>query len=66
MRPEPTRAFIATEQRILEAHGLWELAVVRVAAFAECGAKPLLLKQAVSAERDAFVNWQRVSKECGA
>jgi hypothetical protein len=54
------------EQRIQEAHGLWELAIARLAAFAECGAKPARIAHASQAERDAFANWQRVSKECGA
>lgn len=54
------------EQRIEEAHGLWELAVVRLAAMAESGASKRLVKNAVKAERKTFRNWQRISKKCGA
>lgn len=52
--------------RIEEAHGLWELLVARVAAFVEAGADKRALMAASKEERDAFLNWQRVSKECGA
>lgn len=52
--------------RIQEAHGLWELTITRLAAFVECGADPASLQQASKDEREAFTNWQRVSKECGA
>lgn len=49
------------KERIEEAHGLWELAVVRLAALAEAGApKPSLLK-AVKEEREAFAAWAAVS-----
>lgn len=64
-----TRDLIANEQRILEAHGLWELAVVRVAAIAEpalTAGNRKLLAAASKDEREAFLNWQRVSRECGA
>lgn len=54
------------EQRIQESHGLWELAIARLAAFVESGAEKALLRQASKDEREAFTNWQRVSKECGA
>lgn len=53
-------------RRIDESHGLWELAVTRVAALVEAGAARELLKKASSDERDAFKNWQRVSREAGA
>jgi hypothetical protein len=54
------------ERRIDEAHGLWELAIARVAALVESGASGALLSQASRDERDAFRNWQRVSREYGA
>lgn len=65
---------IDPSQRIQEAHGLWELSVARVAALVEvieavtiAPSKLLwLLLEASKAERAAFENWQRVSKECGA
>jgi len=53
-------------RRVEEAHGLWELAIARLAAFVECGAKPTQLAKASADERGAFENWQRVSRECGA
>jgi len=53
-------------QRIQEAHGLWELQVARLAAFAEAGAERPRITEASKEERDAFHNWQTVSKECGA
>ena len=61
---------MSPEQRIEEAHGLWELCVVRVAAMAELLSyaemqSPLLL-QAVKDERAAFINWQKVSREAVA
>jgi len=42
---------IESATRIQEAHGLWELAIARLAAFAECGARPALLE--ASLERRA-------------
>jgi hypothetical protein len=54
------------DRRINESHGLWELAVTRLAAFTEAGATRELLKKASADERDAFKNWQRVSREVGA
>lgn len=64
------------EQRIEESHGLWELAIARVSAISGCicvaqGLKPdkcvfRQLQDAVTEEREAFKNWQRVSRECGA
>ena len=63
--------------RINEAHGLWELAVVRVSAFVEIallfrkdGLAPTkfynLVWVAAREEREAYDNWKRVSRECGA
>ncbi len=49
-----------------EAHGLWELAVTRLAALVEARVGAPLLSQASKDERDAFANWKRVSRECGA
>lgn len=55
-------------ERIEEAHGLWELAIARVAAFTEIivstgkGASNALIRDAVVAERKAFYHWQEVSK----
>ena len=46
--------------------GLWELAVARIAALAESDAPREMVWKATQAERDAFLNWQRVSRECGA
>lgn len=63
---------IDPRRRIDEAHGLWELAVTRVAALLEAhvsmetGIHGWLLVQASTDERTAFTNWQRVSKDCGA
>lgn len=52
--------------RIEEAHGLWELRIARVAALVEGGAAAELLQRASAEERDAFDNWQRISRELGA
>ncbi len=61
---------MSPEQRIEEAHGLWELCVARVAAMAELLSyiemQSPLLSQAVKDERVAFSHWQNVSKEAGA
>jgi len=64
---------VTPEQRIEEAHGLWELAVARVAAIAEVavalGFPPALIPSLADAtlrERETFLNWRAVSKECGA
>lgn len=63
---------MSPEERIEEAHGLWELAVTRVAAIAEVlSATPRdmvvvpvdLLASAVKLEREAFACWQDVSRE---
>lgn len=50
-------------ERIEEAHGLWELAIVRLAAFAETSARLEVLQAAISAERDAFNHWKLVSSQ---
>lgn len=54
------------EQRIEEAHGLWELAAQRVCALAELPITEdvaLKIKEASIDERQALVQWQAVSKE---
>ncbi len=50
------------EQRIEEAHGLWELSIVRVAAFAEVGMYKAM-EAAIIEERKAFAHWQEVSRK---
>ena len=50
-------------ERIEEAHGLWELAVARVAAFVEAGATSTQLNIAVAEERAAFKRWEFVSAQ---
>lgn len=58
------------EQKNEEAHGLWEIAVARLAAVAEVlsaegvseDIRPSELRPLVKAERDAFAAWQEVSK----
>ncbi len=61
------------EQKNEEAHGLWELAVARLAAVAETVSKVEsrnhegldfagVLGEAVAAEREAFKSWQEVSR----
>lgn len=54
-------------ERIEEAHGLWELAVQRVAALAEIavelGRVPVTMHEAVVEERAAFRRWQDVSRK---
>jgi ABC-type microcin C transport system permease subunit YejB len=61
---------MSPQERIEEAHGLWELAVQRVSAIAEAtalielqpgGPVSQLLAQAVAAERDALEHWRAVS-----
>lgn len=59
------------KERIEEAHGLWELAVARLSAFAEIGARLGLtdsvftdmLAAASLKERAAFAIWERISRE---
>lgn len=48
-------------EKIEEAHGLWELAIVRLAAFAEARVYAEMA-EAVAEERKAFKNWKRVSE----
>lgn len=48
-------------ERIEEAHGLWELAICRLAALVEGGAKRELIRRAVDGERRAFYHWREVS-----
>lgn len=56
-------------ERLEEAHGIWELAVVRLATMAEVGTvgdgyvDSNLFKRAVAEERAAFNVWRRVSEE---
>ena len=67
---------IKPEQRIQEAHGLWELQVSRLIGVVEIYVSTSqsregdllsdLLRKFSREERVAFENWQRVSKECGA
>ena len=59
--------------KVEEAKHLWELAVTLVAALAmnavvggEARTSGGLMKDACAAERDAFRNWQAVSRENGA
>lgn len=49
------------QARIEEAHGLWELAIVRLAAFVEVGAPKEKVDEALAQERRAFKVWQAVS-----
>lgn len=69
IKGEPTPLFsLSPRERIEEAHGIWELEVVRVAALAEAAARltdarrlrPLLVA-ARAAERAAFHYWQVIS-----
>lgn len=70
---------IENSQRIQEAHGLWEMQIARLAGLVEAlsfvrlddpldtrGTYRQVLIQASADERVAFLNWQAVSKECGA
>lgn len=54
-------AQLTPQEKIEEAHGLWELAVVRLATMAEVGVTHPLLRAAVDEERAAFAHWQAVS-----
>lgn len=49
---------MTAEQQNEEAHGLWELAVARLAALVEAGAKQQFVTSAVTNERSAFFFWQ--------
>ncbi len=49
------------QERIEESHGLWELAIVRLATIAELSGNRKLINAAVAEERKAFKDWQRVS-----
>ena len=57
---------IQAGQRIQEAHGLWEMQIARLCGLVEGKADRRRLDAASKDEREAFANWQRVSKECGA
>jgi len=50
-----------SRDKIEEAHGLWEMAIVRLAAMAELNAPAVLITRAVEEERAAFRNWREVS-----
>lgn len=50
------------KERIEEAHGLWELAVVRVALLAEIGINDTHMAIAIREERNAFRHWENVSR----
>jgi hypothetical protein len=53
-------------ERIEEAHGIWELAVVRLAAMVEIsasGENAEAIRNASTEERRAFGVWRRVSDE---
>lgn len=50
------------EQQIEEAHGLWELAIVRLATFVEAGAIGSKVDELVRKEREAFSHWEDVSR----
>ncbi len=49
------------QEKLEEAHGLWELAVARLAAFVEAGVEGQKLLQATAEERRTFAHWQRIS-----
>lgn len=49
------------QTRIEESHGLWEMAVVRLAALVEAGAKRPVVQKALAEERIAFWHWREVS-----
>ncbi len=48
-------------EKVEEAHGLWKVALVRLAAFVEAGAPEKKIAEALAEERCAFVRWQTVS-----
>lgn len=52
---------IDPQTAIEEAHGLWELAVVRLVAFVESGAGEGYINQALREERAAFKVWSDIS-----
>jgi len=63
------------DRRINESHGLWEMRVVALAALVAATCKTnntpsasvvVELRKASESEREAFDNWQKVSRECGA
>lgn len=54
---------MSPKERIEEAHGLWELTMVRLAAAVEFGVQHPLLGGLVDEERRAFAHWQAVSAE---
>jgi hypothetical protein len=50
-----------SQAKIEESHGLWELAIVRLAAFVEAKAPQSMIDRALAEERAAFKVWQAVS-----
>ena len=58
---------LTQRERIKEAHGIWELAIARVAGMTELLLAPdkkvaeEKMLEAVRAERQAFIDWQQVT-----
>lgn len=49
------------QEKIEEIHGIWEIAIVRLAALVEGGADEGVIRSAVQSERAAFAQWQAVT-----
>lgn len=52
---------MSPQDRIEEAHGLWELAIVRVSCMVEVGADKSWITEALKEERRAYLQWKAVS-----
>lgn len=53
---------MTNQDRIEESHGLWEIAIVRLAAFVEVGAGAVKIQEALAEERSTFKHWRAVSE----
>lgn len=51
------------QDRIEESHGMWELAIVRLATMIEVGASTDKVEEAVRIERHAFAHWSNTSQK---
>ena len=54
---------MTAQERIEEAHGIWELEIQRLFAFVECQAPVTLVMQALASTRQAYDHWKQVSKD---
>lgn len=54
---------LSDRDRIEESHGMWELAIVRLAALVEAGANKKIISEAVEIERSTFKTWKKATDD---